>query len=105
MQKPSVDVQKLDIMGDQVTTWREDRDGKVYVECLGRCDFLGVDWSSQCKKLAESAFFSRHLNRGVITTDQGDREMIGLESKYLRMWLTSINPDRVKPEVRETLLG
>jgi P22_AR N-terminal domain len=105
MQKPSVEVQKLDIMGDQVTTWRDNRTKKVYVECRGRCDFLGVDWSGQRKKLAESAFYSRHLNRGVISTDQGDREMIGLELKYLRMWLTSINPQRVRPEVRETLLA
>lgn len=53
------------------------------------------------QKIVESAFYSRHLNRGVISTDQGDREMIGLELKYLRMWLSSINPARVKPEVRE----
>jgi len=84
MQKPSVDVQKLDIMGDQVDDLAGRPRWKSLCRVPGRCDFLGVDWSSQCKKLAESAFFSRHLNRGVITTDQGDREMIGLESKYLR---------------------
>lgn len=79
MQKPSVDVQKLDIMGDQVTTWRDNRNGHVYVDCRGRCEFLGVDWSGQRKKLTESACYSRHFNRGVISTEQGDREVIGLE--------------------------
>ncbi len=105
MQKPSVEVQKLEIMGDQVTTWRDNRTGKVYVDCRGRCEFLGVDWSTQRKKLNDSAFFSRHLNRGVITTDQGEREVLGLEVKYLRMWLAGVSPERVKPEVRETLLA
>jgi len=95
----------LDIMGDRVTTWRDNRTGLVYVDCRGRCEFLGVDWSGQRKRLADSKFFSRHLGRGVISTPGGEQEVIGLELKYLRMWLASINPDRVKPEIQETLIA
>jgi hypothetical protein len=104
MAEKSVNVQQVEILGDQVTTWRDNRTRKTYVECRGRCEFLGITWSGQYEKLTKSAFFSRHLNRSVIRTEQGDREMIGLEVKYARVWLAGISPERVRPEVQEQLI-
>jgi hypothetical protein len=50
-------VKRVEIMGDDVTMWRDERTGVVVVDCRGRCEFLGIDWPSQYTKLTKSLFF------------------------------------------------
>jgi hypothetical protein len=94
-------IKRLDIMGDQVTSWQDHRTGKVYIECRGRCEFLGVAWGAQQQKLQNSKFFGRHLLRIDIDTEAGIREVLGLEVKYARIWLAGISVERIKPEIHE----
>lgn len=97
-------IKRTDIMGDEIISWRDNRTGKVAAECRGRCEFLGIDWASQYTKLKNSKFFSRHLLRCDITTESGTREALGLELKYLRVWLAGISVERIKPEIQERFM-
>jgi hypothetical protein len=65
----------------------------------------GLGWSAQLQKLKNSKFFSRHLGYVDIDTPGGRQQVVGLKLKYLRMWLAGINPDRVNPEIQETLIA
>jgi hypothetical protein len=94
-------IKRLDIMGDQVMSWQDHRTGNVYMDCRGRCDFLGISWPAQYEKLTKSKFFQRHLTRSVIETSQGPTEALGIEVKYGRIWLAGISVERIKAEIQD----
>jgi hypothetical protein len=48
-----------------------------------------VDWNGQRKKLMENALYAKRIRYGVISTPGGTQELLGIEVKYLRVWLIS----------------
>jgi len=76
-----------------------------YVAVRPICERLGLDWKSQWAKLTGPVSW---FNRGVITTvgaDGKDRQMVCLHAAHVPLWLASISPAKVKPEVRDALIA
>lgn len=76
----------------------------VYVPVRPLCDFLGVDWSSQRRRLVGDPVLSGEVRPVVISTDGGPQEMLCLPLDLLNGWLFGINPNRVRDDIRERLI-
>jgi hypothetical protein len=69
------------------------------------CDALGLDWKSQHRKLTSNS--ERWCVVMMTTHDASGRaqEMVCLPQRRLFGWLMTIQPTKVKPEVREKLIA
>lgn len=68
------------------------------------CDAIGVDASSQRKKIDEDEILSSVKVLSTVTGADGKQyEMICLPLAFIYGWLFSINPKNVKEEARETV--
>lgn len=64
---------------------------------------MGLDWESQLRKLGEK-FSATTVEMTVVAGDGKLRGMICLPLKKLPAWLYSINPNKVKPELRDKII-
>ncbi len=86
--------------------------GTVYVPLKPICEHLGIDWSSQAKRLKRDIILSEVSKSVVITTidldpsKRGPRssEMVAIPLDYLNGFLFGINAVRVKEEIRPKVL-
>lgn len=89
--------------GDKLTLiWQGE---EPYVAIRPICERLGLDPKRQRERIQtpESGF-----NWGLMSSVAGDaktREMLCLHAVDLPLWLASISPAKVKPEVREALMA
>lgn len=98
---------------DQIMAVLVDIEGRrqIFVPVKPICDFLGVDWPSQYRRLKRDAVLSQVIKGIVITTipsgssvGGGPQEMICLPLDYLNGFLFGLNASRVKKEVRDRLV-
>jgi hypothetical protein len=98
---------------DVVTAVLVSHDGKeeIYVPLRPLCDYLGLDWSAQYRRINRDAVFSEFVLGVAITTTPsvdgrggGVQEMICLPLKFLPGWLFGISPSRVKEELRDKII-
>ena len=91
----------VDFHGDALAL--VDHDGEPFVAMRSVTDNIGLDWASQYIKLTEK-FGSVVV---IITTTGGDGkqyEMVCLPLRKIPAWLYSINPNKVKPDIREKVI-
>ena len=111
--------QALVAIDQRTVTFYEDEIPVVLVEETGRtqvyvpvrpiCDFLGVDWSAQYRRIGRDPVLSAELTPCVVVTaTQGQpdqrREVQCLPLEFVNGFLFGINATRVKEEVRERLI-
>lgn len=77
---------------------------RIYVPVRPICDFLGVAWSAQRRRILDDAVLSEELQAIPVTTAGGPQEMQCLPLDMLNGWLFGINARRVKDEVRDRLI-
>lgn len=77
---------------------------EVFVPVRPLCDFLGVDWSTQRRRILNDAVLSQEVETAQVNTAGGLQEMLCLPLDMLNGWLFSINANRVKAEIRERLI-
>jgi antirepressor protein len=76
------------------------RDGGAVSVVIRRvCDSLGLDFSSQLSKLKAKPWATVAMST-TVAEDGKTRELACLDLDALPMWLATIEPSRVKPEVR-----
>jgi hypothetical protein len=81
-----------------------DADGRIYVALKPFITAMGLDWKSQHAKIREDSRF----NYGDITMiglDGKKRKMGSLDLDHLPAFLYSINPNRVKKELRDRIIA
>ncbi len=79
--------------------------GSIFVPVRQLCDYLGVDWSAQYRRLSRDPVLGEvQATVAVTATDGRMREQVCLPLDYLNGWLFGVNADRVKPEIRERLI-
>lgn len=82
-----------------------DQDGETYVPIKPVCDALGIDAKAQRAKLQEDEFFAPV---GAIITSTGSDgkhyDMYCLRLRDVYGWLATINPGKVAPEARESVI-
>lgn len=81
---------------------------KVYVPLKPVCDFLGVSWSGQRRRINRDAVLSEEVRSVNVTFTEPTRTrqiaMLCLPLDYISGFLFSINADRTKPEIKEKLI-
>lgn len=80
-------------------------DGRVFVPLRSMCDFLGVGYSTQRRRVAADPILEEQVRNVVITTAGGPQAMACLDLDYLNGWLFSISANRVKEEIRAKVLA
>lgn len=78
------------------------RDGTAWVVVRPVCDALGIDYSTQVAKLKTKAWATVGLIP-MVANDGKNRELFCLDLDSLPMWLATIEPSRVRPEIRSKL--
>ncbi len=79
---------------------------QVFVPVRPLCDYLGIDWSAQRKRIVGDAVLSETSRSVAVTATEagGKREMLCLPLDMLNGWLFGVSAARVKPEIRERLI-
>jgi hypothetical protein len=85
-------------------------DGQIYVSFRHLCDSLGINRQSQMKKIREHDVLAEGYKGGVLNTPPslsgrgGGKQQTGLlRVDMIPMWLTTINPSRVRTDIREKI--
>jgi flagellar motility protein MotE (MotC chaperone) len=75
------------------------KNGKNLVPIKPICEALGIDYSSQLKKLKSDDFLSSVVVLNTTTaSDNKNYEMVSIELEFVFGWLFTINPKNVKEE-------
>ena len=90
----------------------EDKRQEVYVPVRPICDFLGIDWSSQRRRINRDPVLSEVTMSVVITATDIDPKsrrpqtssMLCLPLDFLNGWLFGVSAQRVKSELRERVI-
>lgn len=93
---------EVEFHGQRIETFWDGEDAWVSVKRI--CDNLGVDHATQSRKIKTNQAYS---GRGCLITtpsNGGIQETYCLHLKALTLWLASIQPNRVKEEIRENLI-
>jgi hypothetical protein len=84
---------------------------EIYVPIRPVCDYLGIDWSAQYRRIGRETILAESVQGVAITTTPsadgrggGRQEMLCLPLKFLPGWLFGISASRVKPELQEKIL-
>jgi len=80
-----------------------EQDGEPFVAMKPVVDNMGLDWKSQHTKLSEK-FGSTMVEITIVAEDGKQRGMSCLSLRKFPAWLYSINPNKVKPELREKIV-
>jgi P22_AR N-terminal domain len=76
---------------------------RAYVAAKPICEILGITWQGQLTKLKSDPVFATCITIIVTQVDDQRREMVAIAVEMLQAWLFSINPNKVKEELREPL--
>lgn len=84
---------------------------QIYVPIRPICNYLGLDWSAQYRRINRDPVLSEVIEGVAITTTPsadgrggGLQEMSCLPLKYLPGWLFGVSANRVKDEMREKII-
>jgi hypothetical protein len=76
----------------------------IYVPIRPLCDYLGVDWSAQRRRVMRDPVLADEAETVEINTAGGPQAMLCIPLEYLNGWLFGINANRVKDEIKEKLI-
>lgn len=83
-------------------------DEKVYVPLRPVCDFLGVSWTGQRRRINRDAVLSEEIRSVNVTFTEPARtrqiSMLCLPLDFVSGFLFGINPERTKPEIKDKLI-
>lgn len=97
-------VKHVDFYGDNLIAIKDEKSGKIYTGINAICSALGLDSRVQRDKLKEHMTLSKGCTLWDIPSNGGIQETYVIELDFLPLWLASINPAKVKEEIREKLI-
>lgn len=77
--------------------------GQPYTPMKPIVEGMGLDWAAQFNKLKQK-FASTIAEITIVANDGKERLMTCLPIRKLAAWLYSISPNKVKPELRDTII-
>lgn len=80
-----------------------EHNGQPYTPMKPIVDGVGMDWASQFVKLKQR-FATTIVEITIVANDGKERLMTCLPVRKLFGWLMTISPNKVKPELRETVI-
>lgn len=78
--------------------------GVAYVAMKPIVENLGMDWATQHRKLMSSNNKFNHCHMTMVAADKKLREVLCIPLRKLNGWLFSINPERVRADIRDKLI-
>lgn len=82
-----------------------EKDGVQYVAMKPICDNIGLDWVSQHKRIQRKEVLKTTMVMMTTVAEDGKkREMLCLPIEVLNGWLMGVDENRVKPEIKDTLV-
>ncbi|MCI0576033.1 MAG: ORF6C domain-containing protein [Chloroflexi bacterium] len=105
-----VDQRTVEFYGDEVTAVLINVGGRqqVFVPVRPICDFLGVAWSPQRRRILRDPVLSKKVQFVTVTVTDSYRtrglDMLCIPLDYLNGWLFGLNADRVKTEIRSRII-
>lgn len=77
-----------------------------YVAIKPICEAIGIDYDNQIDKINTDEILSQLTPlRGVVAADGKQRKMRVISLRYVFGWLFTINPKKVKPELRQDIIN
>ena len=81
-----------------------EHNGQPYIPMKPIVEGMGLDWKSQYRKITNK-FKSCMVKMTIqLFGDSQSREVIMLPLRKLPAWLYSVEPNKVKPELKETII-
>jgi len=105
-----LDQKQVIFYDDEITAVLVQIEGKeeVYVPVRPICEFLGVSWTGQLRRINRDAVLSGEIRSVNVTFTEPNRTrqiaMQCLPLDYISGFLFGINPDRTKPEIKDKLI-
>jgi hypothetical protein len=85
---------------DRITVVIVDTPGDpgIYVPVRPICDYLGIDWSAQRRRIVNDPVLSKRSRSVAVTATEagGKREMTCIPLDYLNGWLFGVSANRIK---------
>ena len=78
--------------------------GVAYVAMKPIVENLGMSWSTQQTKLMKQISKFNHVHMNMVAADGKLRKLLCLPLKKLNGWLFSINPEKVRADIRDKLI-
>ncbi|WP_447867228.1 phage antirepressor N-terminal domain-containing protein [Rahnella bonaserana] len=78
--------------------------GVAYVAMKPIVENLGMDWATQHRKLMSSNKKFNHCHMTMVAADKKLREVLCIPLRKLNGWLFSINPERVRADIKDKLI-
>lgn len=106
----SIEQKQVVFYDDEITAVlvRLGNETKIYVPIRPICDFLGVSWTGQRRRIKRDIVLSEEIRSVNVTFTELSRtrqiSMLCLPLDYISGFLFGINADRVKPEVKDKLI-
>lgn len=101
-----IDERWVEFYGDMILAALVSVDGvtKIVVPVRTICDVLGIDWSSQRRRiLRDEVLGSTVVEMTTVAQDGRRRKMVALPLEYLHGWLFGISASQVKEEFRDKI--
>lgn len=92
---------KTDFLGQEITLI--DNNGVAYVAMREIVEGIGLNWASQSVKLNQNCTKFNCCHIATVGGDGKNREMLCMPIKKLNGWLFSINPNKVRSDLKERL--
>ncbi|MFB7736253.1 phage antirepressor N-terminal domain-containing protein [Streptomyces sp. NPDC056112] len=95
-------VVKLDLSAGSIDTVMVD--GEPHVVFRPAVEAIGLDYSTQLRKLRDRSWANRR-DIPTVAEDGKTRQMVAVDVRTFLMWLATVNETKVADEVRETLIA
>lgn len=92
---------KVNFLGKEVTL--VDNNGIAYVAMREIVEGIGLEWARQAKKLNEQSRKFNCVLMYTVAEDGKNREMLCIPIKKLNGWLFSLNPNKVRADLKTRL--
>lgn len=79
-------------------------DNKPYVAMKPICENIGLDWNGQFQRIKRNQILSQGMCMIHMPTKGGSQSVLSLPIGYLNGWLFGIDANKVKPEIKDTLI-
>lgn len=95
-------VQNISFHGQTVPVFTQNN--QHYVAMKPICENIGLDWKAQYDRIKRHAVLSEGMVMITTPSKGGEQQTICLPLDYLNGWLFGVEANRVKPQIRESLL-
>lgn len=81
-----------------------DDDGNVFVAMKPIAEGMGLSWPRQFRKLQENKTKFKHCHMATVAEDGKNREVVCIPLNKLNAWLFSVNPEKVRKDIRPNVI-